>query len=599
MEQSSPEPQDTAAARYAVGPPEAAGARTSLYAVFLTHGMGQQIPFQTIDHVATSLRALDVGRGNPEWKPIGRTTRSGENRLTRIELRLRSNTKPVEVHLYEGYWAPLTEGRITARNVIGFLAGAGLNGLRHTKGDLRRWLFGNYPEAPVPVRHVFFLLTALATVASLVVMNSVIAIVAASRALLGTKPSWLTDDLFADLTTTFNFVVVAMGAFGLVLSIGALMHRFLRLKRLRNVMGFITLVFFIVTVLTVILAGAGIPFLFYGHLRDLAGGLQVWPRLLSVEFVTGFNSLFDAVGLWAALAVAVVFAIRWILRITRGFLRDLQENDAKFTIVATIGFALLFAAVVSLVVFFLELFSAARPGESMLPSHLAWPLLVLASAFVRLVLVQFVGDVAIYVMPYKLDAFNDLRREIKKRVYDAAKAVYAERSGDRFAYDKVIVVGHSLGSVIAYDTLNQLILEDMSPAGPPTVGKPPAVPLRVTERTPLFLTFGSPLDKTAFLFAVQAEGTSEAREALAGSVQPLILSYANRPRRWLNIWSPWDIISGPLDLYDYPIGAKDDGNTQRVQNERDPDATTLLVAHTEYWKNPLVMETLYEAIEGA
>jgi hypothetical protein len=121
----------------------------------------------------------------------------------------------------------------------------------------------------------------------------------------------------------------------------------------------------------------------------------------------------------------------------------------------------------------------------------------------------------------------------------------------------------------------------------------------VIERTPLFLTFGSPLDKTAFLFAVQAEGTSEAREALAGSVQPLILSYENRPARWINIWSPWDIISGPLDLYDYPLGASDEKNEQRVQNAIDPDATTLLIAHTEYWKNPLVIETLYDAIERA
>jgi hypothetical protein len=232
----------------------------------------------------------------------------------------------------------------------------------------------------------------------------------------------------------------------------------------------------------------------------------------------------------------------------------------------------------------------------MLPAHVAWLLLVLASVFVRLVLVQFVGDVAIYVMPYKLDAFNDLRREIKKRVYDAAKAVYAERAGDTFAYDKVIVVGHSLGSVVAYDALNQLILEDMSPAPPTVAGKPPAIPLQVIERTPLFLTFGSPLDKTAFLFAVQAEGTSEAREALAGTVQPLILSYANRPERWVNIWSRWDIISGPLDLYDYPLGAKNEANPQRVQNVTDPDATTLLIAHNEYWKNPLVVRTLYDAL---
>jgi hypothetical protein len=168
--------------------------------------------------------------------------------------------------------------------------------------------------------------------------------------------------------------------------------------------------------------------------------------------------------------------------------------------------------------------------------------------------------------------------------------VYAED------YEKVIVVGHSLGSVIAYDTLNRLILEDESPMVMDVKGEPLRPWLDVINRTALFLTFGSPLDKTAFLFAVQAEGTSEAREALAASAQPMIAAYDRRPAKWVNIWSPWDIISGPLDLYDYPIAVENDPNKKRVVNMRDTDATTLLLAHTEYWKNPLVVKTIYDAI---
>jgi len=160
----------------------------------------------------------------------------------------------------------------------------------------------------------------------------------------------------------------------------------------------------------------------------------------------------------------------------------------------------------------------------------------------------------------------------------------------------VIVVGHSLGSVIAYDALNMLILEDES-IRQSTPTKESARPLDVVRRTPLFLTFGSPLDKTAFIFAVQARGTSEAREALAGSVQPLIQSYERRPSRWINVWSPWDVISGPLDLYDPPRELHDFPGatlTQRVHNILDREATTLLIAHTEYWKNPLVVGTIYD-----
>ena len=540
--------------------------------------MGQPIPFQTIDQIATSLRALDLKLGHHNPSPVGRTIKSGDDWLNRIELRIKSGTEAVDVHLYEGYWAPLTEGRTTARNVIGFLAGAGLNGLRHTKGKFRRWLFGKYPELPIPVRTVFYLLIALATVASLVAMNSAIAVVAAARALLGVKPPWLTDNLFADLTTTFNIVVTVMGVFALSLAAAAVIRRHEWARSLRKVWSWITVALFGLALLVVILAGAGLPFLFHGHVRELTGGVQVWHSLAGAETVSRFNDLFDAAALRVSALAAALVAGRWTWRVLKGLVKDLEEKKTRLlTAVVALAFLAVIAAVVALVVFFLRTFSANAPDTAVVAKHVAWPLLVAASIYIRLVLVQFVGDVAIYVMPYKLDAFNDLRREIKLKVYAAAKAVYSQAG-----YDRVIVVGHSLGSVIAYDALNMLILEDE---------------LDVVPRTPLFLTFGSPLDKTAFVFAVQARGTSEAREALAGSVQPLIQDYAKRPRRWINVWSPWDIISGELDLYDPPRELHEFPETtlaQRIQNVRDQEATTLLIAHTEYWKNPLVVGTIYD-----
>jgi hypothetical protein len=565
-------------AAYEVATAPASDRAATRYAVFFTHGMGQPIPFQTIDQVATSLRALDQKLGHHNPSPVGRTIKSGDDWLNRIELRIKSGADLVDVHLYEGYWAPLTEGRTTARNVIGFLAGAGLNGLRHTKGKFRRWLFGKYPELPIPVRTVFYLLIALATVASLVAMNSAIAVVAAARALLGVKPPWLTDSLFNDLTSTFNLVVTVMAAFAVSLAAAAAIRRHEWARPLRKAWSWITVALFAAAVLVVILAGAGLPFLFYGHVRGLTGGVQIWHTLAGAESVERFNNLFDAAGLRVAIIAAAIVIGRWTWRILKGLVKDLEQQKTRLlTVVVAAAFVAVLAAVVALVVFFVRTFSANAPDTSFVAKHVAWPLLVAASIYIRLVLVQFVGDVAIYVMPYKLDAFNDLRREIKLKVYAAAKAVYSQPE-----YDRVIVVGHSLGSVIAYDALNMLILEDE---------------LDVVRRTPLFLTFGSPLDKTAFVFAVQAHGTSEAREALAGSVQPLIQDYAKRPKRWINVWSPWDIISGELDLYDPPRdpdALPDPAASQRVHNVRDQEATTLLVAHTEYWKNPLVVGTIYD-----
>ena len=76
-------------------------------------------------------------------------------------------------------------------------------------------------------------------------------------------------------------------------------------------------------------------------------------------------------------------------------------------------------------------------------------------------LVQFLGDVAIYVMPYKLDAFNDLRKEIKETVYKVAHAVYAlkDRDGKARHTTGVIVLGHS-SAASSRTTRSTLIQED-------------------------------------------------------------------------------------------------------------------------------------------
>ena len=584
-------PAENSEAGYSVGAAPRSDEPRTKYAVFFTHGMGQPIPFQTIDQVATSLRGLDEKLGHTNPRPTGRTIKSGADWLNRIELRLGSPADAVEVHLYEGYWAPITEGRISARQVIGFLAGAGFNGLRHTTGKFRRWLFGKYPELPIPVRTVFFLIAALAAVASLVVMNAAIAVVVTASAVLGGRPEWLSANLFADLTTTFNLVVAVMAVFGISIGIAAFLRRRNWLGPARKGWSFVTLLLFVMALFIVILSGVGVLFLFYGHLRGVAGTVPVWHRALDSSIVLRFDQGFDTIALWLALALTALAAARWIWRMLVGLRRDLARGDgALATIAVALAFLALAALGVTLGAFFLDLFRENVPaGGALTERAIAWPLLIAASAYIRVILVQYVGDVAIYVMPYRLDAFNDLRREIKQRVYAAARAVYSQKE-----YDKVIVVGHSLGSVIAYDALNMLILEDQS-IGTTATGKY----LDVVNRTPLFLTFGSPLDKTAFVFAVQARGTSEAREALAGSVQPMIQDYALRPPRWINVWSPWDIISGPLDLYDLPRALHDLPErtlSQRVQNVRDRDATTLLIAHVEYWKNPLVVGTIYDEI---
>lgn len=594
--------QAAAATQYSVAPP---GLDSSVtpgnrpIAIFVAHGMGQQIPFETLDAIAESLRAYDAKLTKRTDKPVSKTIKfSKEEWLQRVELKLKSGNSEIEAHVYEGYWAPLTEGRITLRQITGFLAGAGSNGLKIARKTFRRWLFETYQPFPTPIRMVLYLLVAMATVAALVALNSTIAIIAAARALFSERPWWLTDGLFADLTTTFNGVVTVMAVFGASLVIAHLMWRWKLPVLLRQTWGWVTVPMFALTVFVIILAGASVASLLFLHIRGgVADTAELWQAFFSKVSIDRFNAGFD---FWALVFVLLAVAVRllaWAGVIVWRVLRDLGRPHGRWlTLAIVVAFALLVIALVYLVRGFVSAIGETE-GLKAAQRGIAWPLVVIASAFIRKVLVQFVGDVAIYVMPYKLDAFNDLRKEIKDKVYTVAHAIYSLRDPSKqLVYDHVIVLGHSLGSVIAYDALNRLIHEDRAADA--------AEALNVVARTPLFLTFGSPLDKTAFIFGAQGHGTTEAREALAASVQPLIQHYDYRPDKWINIYSPWDIISGYLDLYDLPL-KKDSTNAEqeadpngkkRVCNRPDPEATTLLMAHTEYWNNHLLVETLYGAL---
>jgi hypothetical protein len=218
-----------------------------------------------------------------------------------------------------------------------------------------------------------------------------------------------------------------------------------------------------------------------------------------------------------------------------------------------------------------------------------WPFLAILSAAVRNLLVQYVGDVTAYVASNKIDKYDEVRKAIKALAKDSASAVYSLRSqGGGFEYSKIAVVGHSLGSVIAYDTLNRLIADD-SLAGWPSA---------IVDRTCLFLTFGSPLDKTAFFFSAMGRDTLHVREQLAAVVQPMIEDRDVREKiPWVNVFSRNDIICGSLDFYDFPPDTPPNiPRVRAVENVPDPDALIPLAAHVEYWQNSTVWRELLKKL---
>jgi len=125
------------------------------WAVIVNHGMGQQLHAQTLEQIVRALRdaqakALQDDRSaQPQVvrTQIVRlpTADTGDQRLLRAELQVKDGTGASHsVHVYESYWAPLTEGQVGLWDCVTFLLGGLGRGLwflvRHLGFD--RWLFG-------------------------------------------------------------------------------------------------------------------------------------------------------------------------------------------------------------------------------------------------------------------------------------------------------------------------------------------------------------------------------------------------------------------------------------------------------------------------
>src|SRR5579862_3992198 len=104
---------------------------TSKRAIWIVHGMGQQIPYETLEQLAEGLiRAVERSDPGMQIRPKFREVRVGETVLQRVELTLpRPRAPPQEIHLYECYWAPITEGEVQLRDVVGFLWDGGSRGV--------------------------------------------------------------------------------------------------------------------------------------------------------------------------------------------------------------------------------------------------------------------------------------------------------------------------------------------------------------------------------------------------------------------------------------------------------------------------------------
>ena len=606
-------------------------------ALIITHGMGDQVRFQPIDSIVQGLQKHEQ---NIAPAVRARSVQIEDNDiLQRAELTFNHGPGARELHIYEAYWAPLTEGNVGVWDSVGFLISGGLNGIVKSGRTFWRYLFSKKVEFHVPASSTIGIGLVALALAALLLFNFVAAGVVIQGWWQDNKSSYLLNDLI----TVIALVVFSLIAYGFVLLLSWTTKAQPNPTRARYAIArFFGAIAYPAAFGALLASIAGGLLLILVAIRHNVRGLNVEPFLASWRLGFAFWT-FVVAGVIAAAGLSMAHPEqRWqILIRTIGHLGGITACavlvvtgaclllphlplDGLFTQLFRSGasifkapftfwfLAALAAYAIAGVICYIRPASVVATVVMIFLAALAFPLLayliaasiidaipslpdvkevkvlylapwigVMAAGFlVRGFLVRYIGDVAAYVASHKLDRFTEVRSKIRKATENVFRTVYLQKENAQPYYRQIAVVGHSLGSVIAFDALNAMLLEE---------NLHPETQLHVVDRTTLLLTFGSPLDKIAYVYSTLSTETDMTRESLSGAAKPLISDPLTRADlAWINVWSPNDVIGGQLKYYDPPPPSA----IPSVLNVHDPDATTPICAHGEYYEHPLLYDLI-------
>jgi hypothetical protein len=110
-------------------------------AILVIHGIGEQNPYETLDSFAQGF-ALYFNKLNPNNKAQLHPERIRHKNWTQaaVHLKFQHDATPNglrQLSLFEFYWAPYTEGKMTYRGVLGWLARTSLTPLRYLTDNLQ------------------------------------------------------------------------------------------------------------------------------------------------------------------------------------------------------------------------------------------------------------------------------------------------------------------------------------------------------------------------------------------------------------------------------------------------------------------------------
>ena len=490
-------------------------------AILVVHGIGEQNPYETLDQFGRNLMRYLSFEGGINDLQIA-ADRYDHNDSTEARIRLKTqafgpdpNTEGL-IDIYEYYWAPQTEDKISYRETLAWLIKTTLTPIRlfnenlreMTNGSESRHASGQLDESDEPLTGATVFMReirriVLIYVPLLFVLGGLLYLVPQTIKLPGTVKgileSWTEKHMFAKGVMTFCFVC------GLALNIVVMKQAW-----------------------------------------------QAWLRRKRQQPVMVVRSW-----IWQTFVLGLIF-------VAAGF-----------------GFGYL--------------------GSVSIPDYFSplWNLNVLlfliAAGFARVVqffFASFIGDVAVYTNADAKAKNFLVRKAILAGSTNAVIRLLQEKNVAQAndPYDQVIVAGHSLGSVIAYDTLNQLLNKRYSREDQIVGCVPPKTKVTQDELNKILglVTFGCPLDKVHYFFRENVP----AHQAIRAQLLQFLQSFRKRPSNydyglyrlqrydasglnsvlWLNAWSKQDPVSGALHFYT--------GLTRRHFKYKIP-----IYAHLSYWED--------------
>lgn len=167
-------------------------------------------------------------------------------------------------------------------------------------------------------------------------------------------------------------------------------------------------------------------------------------------------------------------------------------------------------------------------------------------------IIKLLGDVVIYTTSDVRSKNYEIRQKILSGAVEELRLLLNNHN-----YKRIIVVGHSIGSVIAYDALNR-IAQDMGTEG--------SMSSNVAHKISGLVTFGSPLDWIAFFFQENTPHENFVQRQILAHFHgfkrrvPIIdqepiaienpIGHPLDRVKWLNFYHLKDRIGGALNTYE-------------------------------------------------